>query len=52
MSLLLFDLFKFETVTQSAKYHCILDWNNFKKTFLGPAEHRNPKFKARPHQKN
>ena len=34
--------------TQSAKYHCIIDWNNFKKTFsnLNPAEHRNPKIKA------
>ena len=31
--------------TQSAKYHCIIDWNNFKKTFsnLNPAEYRNPK---------
>ena len=34
--------------TQSAKYHCIIDWNNFKKTFsnLSPAEHRNPKIKV------
>ena len=34
--------------TQSAKYHCIIDWNNFKKTFsnLSPAEHKNPKIKA------
>ena len=31
--------------TQSAKSHCIIDWNNFKTAFsnLGPAEHRNPK---------
>ena len=34
--------------TQSAKYHCIIDWSNFKKTFsnLSPAEHRNPKIKS------
>ena len=34
--------------TQSAKYHCVLDWYNFKKTFsnLSLAEHRNPKIKA------
>ena len=34
--------------TQSAKYQCIIDWNNFKKTFsnLSPAEHRNSKIKA------
>ena len=33
---------------QSAKCHCIINWNNFKKTFsnLSPAEHRNPKIKA------
>ena len=33
---------------QSTKYHCIIDWNYFKKTFsiLGPAEHRNPKIKT------
>ena len=34
--------------TQSAKYHCIIDLNNFKKTLsnLSSAEHRNPKIKA------
>ena len=34
--------------TQSAKYHCIIDWSNFKITFsnLSPAEHRNSKIKA------
>ena len=34
--------------TQSAKYHCIIDWNNFKKTFsnLSPDKHRNTKIKA------
>ena len=33
---------------QSAKYHCIIGWNYFKKTFsiLCTAEHRNPKIKA------
>ena len=33
---------------QSAKYQCIIDWSNFKKTFsnLSPAKYRNPKIKA------
>ena len=34
--------------TQSAKYHCIIDWNNFKKAFsnLSPDKHRNTKIKV------
>ena len=34
--------------TQSAKYHCIIDWNNFKEIFsnLSPDEHRNSKTKV------
>ena len=29
--------------TRSAKYHCIIEWNNFKKTF---STYLNPKVKA------
>ena len=34
--------------TQFAKYHCIIDWNNFKEIFLNlsPDEHRNSKTKV------
>ena len=37
-----FSELKYCGYTHSAKYNCIIDWNNFKKTFsnLIPAEHR------------